>query len=58
MIEKDYIETTKEGFFHAEDAFRDDIISSAKEAGLGSVAQQNAARNMEERNNPIELKRK
>ncbi len=58
MKEKDYVETTKQGFFRAKDAFRDDIISRVKEAGLPSKTQQTAARNMAERNNPIELKRK
>ena len=56
--EFEYLETTKKGFFRAEDAFRDDIINRAKEAGLSSKDQQTAARNMAMKNNPIELKRK
>lgn len=58
MKEKDYIETNKQGFYRAKDAFRDDIISRAKAAGIDRKGQQTAARNMAERNNPIELKRK
>lgn len=58
LKEKDFIETDKQGFFRAKDAFRNDIVSRAKEAGLGSEAQQIAARNMAMKNNPIELKRK
>lgn len=61
MIEigdENYISTTKKGFFKAEDAFHDDIINRAKEAGLSSDSQQTAARNMAKRNNPIELERK
>jgi GLPGLI family protein len=58
MKEKDYIVSTKQGFFRAKDAFRDDIINRAKEAGLSSKDQQTAARNMAMKNNPIELIRK
>jgi len=56
-LKKDFIETTKQGFFSAKDAFRDDIIYRAKAAGLPSKSQQRAARNMKKRNNPLELKR-
>jgi len=56
--EKDFIETTKQDFFKVEDAFREDIINRAKEAGLSNEVQQSVARKMEERNNPIELIRK
>ena len=55
---KDFIETTKQGFFMAKDSFRKDIIDRAKAAGLGREDQQRAARNLSMRNNPIELKRK
>jgi GLPGLI family protein len=58
MKQREYLETTKYGFFKAEDAFRDDIISRAKDAGLPSKTQQAVARRMADRNNPIELKRK
>jgi GLPGLI family protein len=58
MQQKEYIETTKYGFFKAEDAFRDDIINRAKDAGLPSATQQALARRMAARNNPLELKRK
>lgn len=61
MIEiekKEYITTTKSGFFHAQDYFREDIINRVKEAGGNSSTQQTAALNMSKRNNPIELKRK
>jgi GLPGLI family protein len=53
---EDYIYTTREDFNKAKANFRNDIISRAKEAGLGSDAQQTAARNMEKKNNPIELR--
>lgn len=51
-----FVETTREGFLKAKENFRSDIINRAKEAGLGSEAQQAAARNLEKRNNPIELR--
>lgn len=56
--DKAYILTTKENFFRAEDYFRADIISRAKEAGLDQKSQQAAAKSMSVRNNPLELKRK
>ncbi|RLD38705.1 MAG: hypothetical protein DRI74_02980, partial [Bacteroidetes bacterium] len=57
-VEKDFIKATKQDFFRAKDAFRDDIINRAKSAGLNSEMQQRAAKNMARLNNPIELKRK
>ncbi|MBN1651750.1 MAG: GLPGLI family protein [Bacteroidales bacterium] len=57
-VEKDFIKATKQDFFRAKDAFRDDIINRAKAAGLNNEMQQRAARNMARKNNPIELKRK
>lgn len=56
--EKNYIETTKQGFFKAKDNLRDDIVSRAKSAGLNNKTQQQAAKAMAERNNPLELLRK
>jgi len=57
--EKQFVETTKFGFFKAEDAFRDDIVNRVKEKGVtNSEDQQLAARNMARQNNPIELIRK
>jgi len=56
--EKQYVETTKFGFFKAEDAFRDDIVNRVKEKGASSDDQQLIARNMARQNNPIELIRK
>ncbi len=57
--EKQYVETTKFGFFKAKDAFRDDIVNRVKENGItNSEEQQLAARNMARQNNPIELIRK
>ena len=58
LEEKDFVETTKQDFFRAKDAFYNNIISRAKDAGLSSEVQQKAARRAAERNNPIELKRK
>jgi len=57
-VEKDFIEATKQDFFRAEDAFRNDIINRAKSAGLNDKMQQRVARNLNRKNNPIELKRK
>lgn len=56
--DKEYIVTTKQGFFQAEDSFREDIVNRAKEAGGDNQMQQTAAQNMARRNNPIELQRK
>ncbi len=58
FIEKDYIKATKKQFFKAKDAFRNDIVSRAKDAGLNSDMQQKVANRMKQRNNPIELDRK
>jgi len=57
-LEKDFIETTKQDYFKAKDAFNANLVSWAKEGGAGKEAQQNAARISIEKNNPIELKRK
>lgn len=57
FIEKDYIKATKPQFFKAKDAFRNNIVSRAKEAGLSSDMQQKVANRMKQRNNPIELDR-
>jgi len=56
--DREYIETTKQDFFKAEDDLRDDIVNRVKRTDAGSESQQAAARNMAARNNPIELKRK
>jgi len=58
FVEKEFLETTKQGFFKAEDGFRDDIINRAKEAGMTSGSQQTAARNLSKQNNAIELNRR
>lgn len=57
FIEKDYIKSTKKQFFKAKDAFRNDIVSRARDAGLNSDTQQKVANKMKQRNNPIELDR-
>lgn len=56
--EKDFVETTRQGFFRAQDDFRENIISRTRDAGLDNEEQHAAARKMAERNNPIELIRK
>ncbi|MFA5972032.1 MAG: GLPGLI family protein [Lentimicrobiaceae bacterium] len=56
--DKEYVVTTKQDFFSAQDSFREDIVNRAKEAGADNAMQQMAAKNMAERNNPIELIRK
>ena len=57
LIEKDFVDVSKQEFFKAKDSFYGNIISRAKEAGLSSESQQTAARNVSEKNNPIEIKR-
>jgi len=56
--DKDYIETTKQGFFRAEDSFREDIVNRAKEVSSDNDFLQTLAKNAAQRNNPIELLRK
>lgn len=58
FTEYNYIETTKEGFYRADDYAHKDIANRVKEMGNGIESQQKAARNAVKRNNPIELKRK
>lgn len=54
--EKRYIETGKQNFLKAQEAFRDNIITTARAHGLSNHSQQVAAENLRRRNNPIELK--
>ncbi len=56
--DKENIVTTKLGFFKAEDAFRNDVVNRAKEAGLNTQEQQAIFQKLASRNNPIELIRK
>lgn len=56
--DKDYIVTTKQGFFQALDSFHADIINNAKKYGADNDSQQVLAKNVAQRNNPIELIRK
>lgn len=56
--DKDYIVTTKQGFFRALDSFHADIINNAKKYGADNDSQQVLAKNVAQRNNPIELIRK
>ena len=56
--DKDYIETTKQGFFRALDSFHADIINNAKKYGADNDSQTVLAKNVAQRNNPIELIRK
>jgi len=51
----DWVKTNRKGVLDAEENFRHDIISRARDAGSNSQSQQTAARNMLKRNNPIEL---
>jgi hypothetical protein len=50
-----WIATSRENYLMAEQNFRLDIISRAKEAGANAVSMQRAYRNMIKKNNPIEL---
>ena len=58
ILDKTYVITTKQGYFRAEDSFREDIINRAKDAGMDNTTQQDIAKRLAERNNPIELKRR
>lgn len=55
LEEREWIKTTRENFLKAEQNFRYDIMSRAKEAGANAVSQQRAYRNMLKNNNPIEF---
>ncbi|NCC74099.1 MAG: GLPGLI family protein [Sphingobacteriia bacterium] len=57
-LERDFVETTKQNYFKALDAFNANLATWVKDGGAGSEAQQNAARISKKRNNPIELIRK
>jgi GLPGLI family protein len=52
----EYVQISRNEFLKAKENFRSDIINRAKEAGLSSEAQQTAARNLQKKNNPIELR--
>jgi len=54
-LERDFVETTKQNYFKALDAFNANLATWVKDGGAGSEAQQNAARISKKRNNPIEL---
>lgn len=56
MTEKDFVDVSKKDFLRAKNAFYNNIMIKAKEAGLSSEIQQKAARKTSERNNLIELK--
>jgi len=56
--DKNYIVTTKQGFFRALDSFHADIINNAKKYGADNDSQQVLAKSAAQRNNPIELIRK
>jgi len=58
MEDKDYVKTTKFGFFKAWDSFRADIVYRAKQYSKDNDSQQVLARNVAKDNNPIELIRK
>ena len=55
--DKNYIVTTKQGFFRAFDSFINDFITRARQSGPGNDLQ-TLAKNLSRRNNPIELLRK
>jgi GLPGLI family protein len=56
LVERDYITTTREKFMKASAASRNNITSRMSETGVDMETQQKAARIMDRRNNPIELK--
>lgn len=55
LEDREWIKTTRENFLKAEQNFRHDILSRAKDAGANVVSQQTAYRNMLKKNNPIEF---
>jgi GLPGLI family protein len=55
--DKNYIVTTKQGFFKAFDSFINDFITRARQSDPGNDLQ-TVAKNMASQNNPIELIRK
>jgi GLPGLI family protein len=55
--DKNYIVTTKQGFFKAYDSFINDFITRARQTNPGNDLQ-TVAKNMASQNNPIELLRK
>ena len=55
--DKNYIVTTKQGFFRAFDSFINDFVTRARQSGPGNDLQ-TVTKNMVSRNNPIELIRK
>jgi GLPGLI family protein len=55
--DKNYIVTTKQGFFRAFDSFINDFVTRARQSGPGNDLQ-TVTKNMASRNNPIELIRK
>lgn len=55
--DRDYISTSKNGFFKAEDSFKYEIIERAKEAGIGVEGQRSISIQMKARNNPLERDR-
>jgi len=56
--DKEYIVTTKQGFFKAFDSFREDITNRARQVSNDGNFVQTVAKNMAQNNNPIELIRK
>lgn len=56
--DKNYILTTKQGFFKAFDSFREDITNRARQVSNDNDFVQTVAKNMAQNNNPIELIRK
>lgn len=55
LKESRYLDVSRTEFINARDAFRNDIINRAQQAGLDTHSQQVAAENMKRMNNPIEL---
>ncbi len=55
LVEKDFLFTTKSKFFKAKEAFRDDLINRAQEAGFNNKESQTIYLKFKSRNNPIEL---
>lgn len=56
LVERDYITTTREQFMKASAASRSSITSRMSETGADTETQQKAARIMDRRNNPLELR--
>jgi len=55
LIDRDWVETKRNDFLKARENLKRDIVNRAQEAGVDVEGQQQAARNVAKKNNPIEF---